>query len=43
MQMTNYKAYLKESLLDTRSSKKEMKFRAITRSGDPKKIVDAIS
>jgi hypothetical protein len=43
MQMTNYRAYLKGKSFGTGPSKQELKLRAARRSGDPKKIVEALS
>jgi hypothetical protein len=43
MQMTNYRVYLKGSLPCVGPSKQELRLKAATHSGDPKKIVDAIS
>jgi hypothetical protein len=43
MQMTNYRAYLKGSLSGKSPSKQDLRLRAATRSGDPKKIVKAIN
>jgi hypothetical protein len=43
MQMTNYRAYLKGKSSGTGPSKQELKLRAARRSGDPKKIVEALS
>ena len=41
--MTNYKAYLKGNAFGTSLSKQELKLRAAKRSGDPKKIEEALS
>jgi hypothetical protein len=41
VQMTNYRAYLKNNLPRTCLSKQQLRLRAATRSDDPKKIVDA--
>jgi hypothetical protein len=41
--MTNYRAYLKGKSSGTGPSKQELKLRAARRSGDPKKIVEALS
>jgi hypothetical protein len=43
MQMTNYRAYLKGKASGTGPSKQELKLRAARRSGDPKKIEEALS
>jgi hypothetical protein len=43
MQMTNYRAYLKGEASGTGPSKQELKLRAARRSGDPKKIEEALS
>jgi hypothetical protein len=43
MQMTNYRAYLKGKVFGTGPSKQELKLRAAKRSGDPKKIEEALS
>jgi hypothetical protein len=43
MQMTNYRAYLKGKASGTGPSKQELKLRAAKRSGDPKKIEEALS
>jgi hypothetical protein len=43
MQMTNYRAYLKGKAFGTGPSKQELKLRAAKRSGDPKKIEEALS
>jgi hypothetical protein len=43
MQMTNYRAYLKDKASGTGPSKKELKLRAAKRSGDLKKIEEALS
>jgi hypothetical protein len=43
MQMTNYMAYLKGKASGTGPSKQELKLRAARRSGDPKKIEEALS
>jgi hypothetical protein len=43
MQMTNYRAYLKDKASGTGSSKKELKLRAARCSGDPKKIEEALN
>jgi hypothetical protein len=43
IQMTNYKAYLKGKASGTGPSKQELKLRAARRSGDPKKIEEALS
>jgi hypothetical protein len=43
MQMTNYRAYLKEKASGTGPSKQELKPRAARRSSDPKKIAEALS
>jgi hypothetical protein len=42
MQMTNYRAYLKGKASGTGPSKQELKLRAARRSGDPKKIEEAL-
>jgi hypothetical protein len=41
--MTNYKAYLKVKVFGTGPSRQELKLRAARRSGDPRKIVEALS
>jgi hypothetical protein len=41
--MTNYKAYLKDKASGTGPSKQELKLRAARRSGDPKKIEEALN
>jgi hypothetical protein len=43
MQMTNYRAYLKGKASGAGPSKQELKLKAARRSGDPKKIEDALS
>jgi hypothetical protein len=43
MQMTNYRAYLKGKLSGTGPLRQELKLKAARRSGDPKKIVEALS
>ena len=43
MQMTNYQAYLKGYASGSGPSKKELRLRAARRSGDPKKIVEALN
>jgi hypothetical protein len=43
MQMTNYRAYLKGKSSGTGPSRQELKLRATRRSGDPKKIAEALS
>jgi hypothetical protein len=43
MQMTNYRTYLKGKAFGTGPSKQELKLRAARRSGDPKKIEEALS
>ena len=43
MQMTNYRAYLKGHACGSGPSKGELKLRAARRSGDPKKIADALN
>jgi hypothetical protein len=43
MQMTNYRAYLKGKASGTSPSKQEVKLRTARRSGDPKKIEEALS
>jgi hypothetical protein len=43
MQMTNYRAYLKGKASGTGLSKQELKLRAARRSGDPKKIEEALN
>jgi hypothetical protein len=43
MQMTNYRAYLKGKASGTGPSKQELKLRAARRSGDPKKIEEALN
>ena len=43
MQMTNYKAYLKDKASRTGPSKQELKLRAARYSGDPKKIEKALN
>jgi hypothetical protein len=43
IQMTNYRAYLKGKASRTGPSKQELKLRAARRSGDPKKIEEALS
>jgi hypothetical protein len=43
MQMTNYRAYLKGKASGTGPSKQELKLMAARRSGDPKKIEEALS
>jgi hypothetical protein len=43
MQMTNYRAYLKGKAFGTSLSKQELKLKAARRSGDPKKIEEALS
>jgi hypothetical protein len=43
MQMTNYRAYLKDKASGTCSSKQELKLKAARRSGDPKKSVEELS
>ena len=43
MQMTNYRAYLKGNASGTGPSKQELRLRAARRSGDPKKIEEALS
>jgi hypothetical protein len=43
MQMTNYRAYLKGKASGTGPSKQELKLRAARRSGNPKKIEEALS
>jgi hypothetical protein len=41
--MTNYRAYLKGKASGTGPSRQELKLRAARRSGDPKKIVEALN
>jgi hypothetical protein len=41
--MTNYRAYLKDKASGTNPSKQELKLRAARRSGDPKKIEEALN
>jgi hypothetical protein len=41
--MTNYRTYLKGKAFGTGPSKQELKLRAARRSGDPKKIEEALS
>ena len=43
MQMTNYRAYLKGYASGSGSSKGELRLRAARRSGDPKKIAEALN
>jgi hypothetical protein len=43
MQMTNYRAYIKGKASGTGPSKQELRLRAARRSGDPKKIEEALS
>ena len=43
MQMTNYRAYLKGYASGSRPSKGELRLRAARRSGDPKKIAEALN
>jgi hypothetical protein len=43
MQMTNYRAYLKNKASGTGPPKQELKLRAARRSSDPKKIEEALS
>jgi hypothetical protein len=43
IQMTNYRAYLKGKASGIDPSKQELKLRAARRSGDPKKIEEALS
>jgi hypothetical protein len=43
VQMTNYRAYLKGKASGTGQSKQELNLRAARRSGDPKKIEEALS
>ena len=43
MQMTNYRAYLKEYASGSGLSKGELRLRAARRSGDPKKIAEALN
>jgi hypothetical protein len=43
MQMTNYRAYFKGKASGTGLTKQELKLRAARRSGDPKKIEEALS
>jgi hypothetical protein len=43
IQMTNYKAYLKDKSSRTCPSKQELKLRVARRRGDPKKIAEALS
>jgi hypothetical protein len=43
IQMTNYRAYLKGKASGTGPSKHELKLRAARRSGDPKKIEEALN
>jgi hypothetical protein len=43
MQMTNYRAYLKGKASEIGPSKQELKLRAARRSGDPKKIEEALN
>jgi hypothetical protein len=43
MQMTNYRAYLKNKASGTGPSKQELKLMTARRSGDPKKIEEALS
>jgi hypothetical protein len=43
MQMTNYRAYLKGKSFGTIPSKQELKLRVARRSGDPKKIAEALN
>jgi hypothetical protein len=43
MQMTNYRAYFKSKASGTGPSKQELKLRVARRSGDPKKIEEALS
>jgi hypothetical protein len=43
MQMTNYRAYLKGKASRTGPSKQELRLRAAKRSGDPKKIEEALT
>jgi hypothetical protein len=43
MQMTNYKANLKDKSFGTGPSRQELKLRAASRSSDPKKIAEALS
>jgi hypothetical protein len=43
IQMTNYRACLKGKASGTSPSKQELKLRAARRSGDPKKIEEALS
>ena len=43
MQMTNHKANLKGKSFGTSPLRQELKFKAAKRSGDPKKIVEALS
>ena len=43
MQMTNYRAYLKGYALGSGPSKGELRLHAARRSGDPKKIAEALN
>ena len=43
MQMTNYRAYLKGYTSESGPSKGELRLRATRRSGDPKKIAEALN
>jgi hypothetical protein len=43
IQMTNYRAYLKDKLSGTGPLRQELKLRVARHSGDPKKIVEALS
>ena len=43
MQMTNYKAYLKDKASGTSPSKQKLRLRVARCSGDPKKIEEALS
>jgi hypothetical protein len=43
IQMTNFRAYLKGKASGTGPSRQELKLRAARRSGDPKKIVEALN
>jgi hypothetical protein len=43
IQMTNYRAYLKDKSSRTDSSKQELKLKAARHSGDPKKIAEALN
>jgi hypothetical protein len=43
MQMTNYRAYFKGKSSGTGPSRQELKLRMARRSGNPKKIVEALS